>query len=85
MNKKKSNLRGNWTDKECFYVSVIDGNRYNLLAGPFKDHQSALDKVDEVKEVALNYGDPKAYFYAYGTCKVPNGYREGILNSKIGL
>ena len=76
---------GNWTVGECFYVSVVDAGRYQLLAGPFKTHQDALDMVDAARDAALNYGDPKAWFYAYGTVKMVNGHRSGILNGKLGI
>ena len=77
--------RGNWTDNPCYYVSVIDGNKSNVLAGPFKTHGEAKTMVDKARNAAQEYGDPKAWFYAYGTCKTPNGYRDGILNLQLGI
>ncbi|KKM99239.1 hypothetical protein LCGC14_1149780 [marine sediment metagenome] len=71
--------RGNWTDNHCFYVSVVDGNRYALLAGPFKTHKESLDMVDKVKDKGQEL-DRKGVFYAFGTVKMENGYREGSLN-----
>jgi len=77
--------RGNWTDNPCYYVSVRDGQKFAYLAGPFRKHQEALDMVDAATKAAQNYGDPKAWFYAYGTCKAPNGHREGLLNKALNL
>ena len=76
---------GNWRDNPCYYVSVIDGDRFNLLAGAFRTHEQALEMVDAARNAALEYGDPKAWFYAYGTCKMENGYNSGILNKKLGI
>jgi hypothetical protein len=76
--------RGNWTDEECYYVSVVDGKRYNFLAGPFQTHQEALDRVDGARKIGQEM-DPKAWFYGFGTCKAPNGYREGLLNVQMGI
>ena len=77
--------RGNWTDGECYYVDVVDGPKVNLLAGPFRTHEEALKMVDPARDLALNYGDPKAWFYAYGTSKWANGYREGIFNKQLNI
>ncbi len=83
--------RGNWTDKPCYYVSVADviandgtARRVGLLAGPFKTHQQALDRVQEAREIG-EAADPWAHFYAFGTCKMKNGHTEGKLNSSIGI
>lgn len=78
-------LRGNWTDGECFYVDAVDGKRFVLLAGPFQTLKEAETRLDEARELAISSGDPKAWFYAYGCCKLPNGYREGKFNAKLGL
>ena len=78
-------LRGNWTDGECFYVDAIDGDRYVLLAGPFRTLPEAEARLDEARELAVNSSDPKAWFYLYGCCKRRNGYREGKFNAKLGL
>ena len=74
--------RGNWTDESCFYVSVVDGPRFGLLAGPFQTHAEALAKVDAARKVA-NEVDWKSAFYAFGTVKMKTGYREGVLNEKL--
>lgn len=54
-----------------YYVSVRDGSRTALLAGPFvNDHASALEMVDHARDVAADL-NPRAWFYAYGTCRLP--------------
>jgi hypothetical protein len=68
---------------EGFYVSLIRGSRWALLAGPFDTQEEAeareLDAVHVARQV-----DPWADFDAHGTCKAPTR-RPGILNAKLGL
>ena len=82
---KKQIKIGNWRDGECYYADCVDAGKVALLAGPFRTHQEALDILDRATDLAMDYGDPKAVFYAYGTCKMPNGKRLGLLNEKLGL
>lgn len=68
----------------AYYVSVNDGARASLLLGPFiDDHAGALAMVDQVRAKAEQI-DPRAFWYAYGTCRVPNDgsvlIRAGVLN-----
>ena len=76
--------RGNWTDGPCFYVSIVDGPRFNVVAGPFRTHQSALDTVDRARDIG-NDRDPRSVFYGWGTVKMATGHREGSLNQQLGL
>ena len=76
--------RGNWTDGSCFYVSIKDGKRFALVAGPFQDHQEALDMVQIARQKGEEL-DTMSIFYAWGTVKMSNGYREGLLNQKLGI
>lgn len=67
-----------------YYVSVVDGSKYNLLAGPFGSHEEAKAQVGVVRKIAIDI-DPKAHFFGFGTCKTPEGYdKPGLLN-KQGL
>ena len=43
--------RGNWTDNPCFYVSVIDGAKYALVARPFRPMSKRLSIVEQAKKV----------------------------------
>lgn len=62
----------------AYYVSVVDGARHSLALGPFiDDHAGALAKVDDVRNRAAEL-DGKAWFYAYGTCRLP---KEGDLQA----
>lgn len=73
-----------WKSNPCFYVSVIDGDRWGLLAGPFPTHGLALDLVDRVQDEA-NKIDHKAHFYGFGTCRVAAEEKKpGRLNDAIG-
>lgn len=66
-----------------FYVSVIDGPRFNFLAGPFDTHEEALAKVDAARAKANEVND-RAWFYAYGTAQAPEGYdKPGLLNDLL--
>lgn len=67
-----------------YYVSVVDGPRKALLLGPFtNNHQAALDMVEKVRAKAEEL-DPRAVFYAFGTCRLEGGdkvpIRAGSLN-----
>lgn len=64
-----------------YYVSVINGDRHVLLSGPFKWHQSALDEVSTCRRVAKQV-DPRAVFYAFGTCRTSTNAGPGILNKR---
>ncbi|MFA5377165.1 MAG: hypothetical protein WC455_15545 [Dehalococcoidia bacterium] len=71
-----------------YYVSVIDGPRHALVAGPFDTHRAALDMVKRA-ENAGNECDPKSVFYGWGTCRLERDetkpMRTGVLNSRLGL
>ena len=71
-----------------FYVSVINGSRKGLLAGPFDTHEQALALVDPARIAAKQVND-RAHFYAYGTAKVtakPNRpLPVGKLNTMLGV
>lgn len=71
-----------------YYVTVIDGARVGRLLGPFKnDHAAALSMVDKVRAKAEEL-DPRAAFYAFGTCRIPGDdtvpIRAGLLNKFFG-
>jgi len=54
-----------------FYVTCIDPDtdRRAALAGPFRNHEEALAKVEECrKHACAKY--PAAHWYAYGTAQV---------------
>jgi hypothetical protein len=52
-----------------YYVSVIDGARSRLVAGPFSTHEEALAQVDPQRNHWYEL-DPKSWFYAWGTARV---------------
>jgi hypothetical protein len=63
-----------------FYVSVINGERWTPVYGPFKTHSEALENVNKAKTKG-NEVDPKSVFYAWGTIKMTESYsKPGILN-----
>ncbi len=73
-------------ETKAFYVSMIDGKRYSLLAGPFATHQEALDRVGDAKRIAIDLVS-WAVFYAFGTMSI-TGTKEkpiGKLNAHLGL
>lgn len=57
------------SDRKFYYVSCIaSGLRKAFLAGPYADHQSALDAVEKVRDMAVEV-DSWACFYAFGTAR----------------
>ena len=71
-----------------YFVTVIDGDRYARLLGPFTDnHAGALAMVEAVREKAYEL-DPKSHWYSFGTCRLPSdsaAVRPGKLNNLFGL
>ena len=72
-----------------YYVTVVDGNRYNFLLGPFtNDHQAALDHVEAARKKAQEL-DPRSAFYTFGTARLPSDdsvpIRCGRLNRYFNL
>ena len=76
--------RNNWTDRPCYYVSVIDGRRKALLVGPFAHQRQAAFAVDKTRRAAEDI-DAKAAFYSFGTAKAATGHREGSLNGAVSF
>ena len=68
----------------AYYVSVVDGPRHQILAGPFGTHAETLARVEECRRLA-NELDPRAHWYAFGACRVEGGTRPGILNARLEL
>ena len=68
-----------------YYVSVMDGPRFGLLAGPFSTHVEACEWVERAKEEAYRV-DPRSVFYGFGTAAIRSNYRKpGRLNDLLGL
>jgi hypothetical protein len=71
-----------------YYVSIVrnagsPGQRLGLLAGPFPQHQTALDLVDRARGLAENV-DPWAAFDAFGTVRMADDYTQpGVLNAQL--
>jgi len=74
--------RGNWTDEPCYYVSIIDGDQFNTVVGPFQTHQEALDMVEPARKIGSKV-DWKSWFYGWGAVKMKNGHIEGMLNEHL--
>lgn len=53
-----------------YFCTARYGERTSFLSGPFANHQKALDDLPRAKKLALDCGDPKAHFAAYGTSHV---------------
>lgn len=67
-----------------YYVSAVSGGRVALLAGPFRWHKQARRWVRATRGTAEAVDD-YACFYAYGTLRLDNGERRGVLNDKLGI
>lgn len=70
----------------AYFVSCISGRRVAYLAGPFPEHQQALDMVDAAKAKAMEI-DPFLSFAYFGTCrwKDQSAAPVGKLNAALGV
>lgn len=67
-----------------YYVSAIDGARSALVRGPFRDdHAGALASVDSARERMIAI-DPRAHWYAFGTCRSDADLGPGYLDATEG-
>lgn len=65
-----------------YYVSVIDGGRSARVRGPFvNDHAGALAAVDAAR-AELEALDPRAIWYAFGTCRSETNLGPGYLDAR---
>lgn len=53
-----------------YFCTARHGGRTAFLSGPFVYHSMALADLQRAKSAALDAGDPKAHFAAYGTSHV---------------
>jgi hypothetical protein len=64
-----------------YYVTIRDGDRHGLLAGPFKDdHRMALDMVPHVRAIAHQASPRQAAFAGFGTAWAEVDMGPGRLN-----
>lgn len=71
-----------------YYVSVLDGDRHVLAAGPYSTHAQALGMVAPVNRLVQAKYDyqGRAAWYAFGTVAMKPGYRvPGKLNAELGV
>ena len=68
-----------------YYVSVVDGNRFGLLLGPFNSHQEALNMVQKAKNKAYELNPAEAAFAGFGTLRIEDYNRPGKLNSYFNM
>jgi len=69
-----------------FYVDAVDGDRIVLLAGPFQSLEEAEKFIEPVRELAMSFGDPKAFWYSYGCSKwKAEVAKQGKFNKELGL
>jgi hypothetical protein len=67
------------------YVTVRNGRRVGLLAGPFPTRQEAEQWVEPARAAAID-ADPWAHFYDFGTSRITTRRpRPGRLNHRIGV
>lgn len=69
-----------------YYVTIQDGGRTGILAGPFpNDHATALGMVDRASRLACQFS-PQAHFAAFGTARFPEDFTSpGVLNDHLDL
>lgn len=63
-----------------YYVSAIDAGRSARLDGPYPTHAEALGEVERAR-AALVQMDPRAWFYAFGTCRSETDLGPGYLRA----
>lgn len=70
----------NGKTKRGFYADIRrDGRGTILLAGPYRTYSEAKDALRWARVKALNSGDPRAHFDAYGCCHIDSTrLRSGI-------
>ena len=69
-----------------YYVSVVDGSRVVLAAGPYPEHDRALAYVEPVRRIVEARYNPggRAHWYGYGTTAMRPTYAEpGKLNAEL--
>lgn len=58
-------------DHPFHYVSAIDGPHRYLIAGPYETHETALERVEDVRFIACdhkrNASAGRAWFMGWGT------------------
>ena len=68
-----------------YYVSVVSGNKFGLLLGPYNSHKEALDKVETAREKAKEVNRAEAAFAGFGTVRVENHTEPGLFNRVFGM
>jgi len=56
-------------------VSVRDGPKFGLLAGPYETHGEAITKIRSAIDRACEFTE-WAWFYHYGTVRMKDSYRK---------
>lgn len=67
-----------------YYVSAIDGGRSARVCGPFPTHAEALEAVEASRQKMTDI-DPRAWFYAFGTCRCEADLGPGYLDAIGGV
>lgn len=78
-------------DHNFHYVIAIDGARCYLIAGPYESHETALERVNDVRAIACdhsrNRSAGRAHFMAWGTASSaePIPTRLGPTLERVGV
>jgi hypothetical protein len=68
-----------------YYVSVADGPRTARLRGPFVDNHAGALAAVEAARATLQDLDPRAAFFAFGTCRCESNHGPGYLDAREGV
>jgi hypothetical protein len=63
-----------------YYVSIVDGDKFALLSGPYTTHHEALGMVQAAKDAAYRMNSTQCAFAGFGTCRLDDSAGAGILN-----
>jgi hypothetical protein len=68
------NAEGHAAAREFYYVTAIEGPKVYPLAGPYTSREAAEGKVDEARQIAMDFTRNaqagRAAFMAYGVTKL---------------
>ena len=69
---------------QYWYHGFFDGTCFIPIAGPFATREEADAVHDQAVRSAFDI-DVRSWFGTWGTARLPNGDRAGVLNAQLGI